>query len=79
MIIILIIVIQKLLIMLDLLVGIINTSNVNHVKAKDEELLCLPWHPTKRIGIGMYVSEDRRKELGSIFLQWKFDDKVRPL
>lgn len=65
--------------MLDLLVGIINTSNANHVKAKDEELLSLPWHPTKRVGIGVYVSEDRRKELGSIFLQWKLDHKVRPL
>ena len=64
--IILIIVIQKLLIMLDLWVRIINVSNTKHLKKIDQELRPVAWHPTRVWDWCM--SENEKKEVSSFFL-----------
>ena len=60
-----IIVIQKLLIMLDSQVGIINLNKSKHPKKINEELMPVVWHPTRQ----WYwcLPENEKKKIKPIF------------
>ena len=55
-------VILKLLIMLNLWLGLTDISNTKHVK-KDEEILHVAWHPTRARDLCMSQDEIKRSRI----------------